>query len=102
VFRVSLQHLSETFFILRRRERDLIKNVHWSSCEVPFILFRAQRNLNFLYRFSKDRQILNLVKIRAVGAELFHADIRTDGRTDRSKLIAAFRNFANAPKMAGI
>jgi Fe-S-cluster formation regulator IscX/YfhJ len=45
---------------------------------------------------SKHRQI------RAVGAELFHADGRTDGRTDRqtdmTKLIVAFRNFANAPK----
>jgi hypothetical protein len=29
-----------------------------------------------------------------VGAELFHAD----GRTDMTKLIVAFRNFAKAPK----
>jgi hypothetical protein len=33
------------------------------------------------------------MKIRAVGAELFLADRRTD-----MKLIVAFRNFANAPK----
>jgi hypothetical protein len=32
--------------------------------------------------------------IRPVGAELFH---RTDGRTDTTKLIVAFLNFANAP-----
>jgi hypothetical protein len=37
------------------------------------------------------------MKIRPVGAELFHADGRTDGRTDMRKLIAAFRNFANGP-----
>ena len=30
---ISLQVLSETFFILRRNERDMIKNVHWSSCK---------------------------------------------------------------------
>jgi hypothetical protein len=36
------------------------------------------------------------MKIRLVGAELFHADRRTD--RDMTKLIAAFRNFANAPK----
>jgi len=34
------------------------------------------------------------MKIRPVGAELFHAD----GRTDMTKLIVAFRNFANACK----
>jgi len=36
------------------------------------------------------------MKIRTVGAELFH----TDGQTERSmtKPVVAFRNFANAPK----
>jgi len=34
------------------------------------------------------------MKIRPVGAELFHAN----RRTDMTKLIVTFRNFANAPK----
>ena len=34
------------------------------------------------------------MKIHPVGAELFDAD----GQTDMTKPIAAFRNFANAPK----
>jgi len=34
------------------------------------------------------------MKIRPVGAELFHAD----ERTDMTKLIVVYRNFANAPK----
>jgi hypothetical protein len=34
------------------------------------------------------------MKIRPVGAELFHAD----GRRDMTKIIIAFRNFANVPK----
>ena len=38
------------------------------------------------------------MKIRPVGAELWHAGRRTDGRTDITKLIVAFRNFTNAPK----
>jgi hypothetical protein len=42
------------------------------------------------------------MKIRPVGAELFradgHRDIRTDGQTDFTELIVAFRNFAKAPK----
>jgi hypothetical protein len=34
------------------------------------------------------------MKIRPVGAELFHGD----GRRDMTKLITAFCNFAKAPK----
>jgi len=37
------------------------------------------------------------MKICSVGTELFHADGETDGWTDVTKLIGAFRNFANAP-----
>jgi hypothetical protein len=50
--------------------------------------------LNFSHRFSKKAQISSFNKTRLVGAELFHAN----GRTDTTKLIVAFRNFANAPK----
>jgi hypothetical protein len=38
------------------------------------------------------------MKIRPVGAELFHAGSRTEGQREMKKLIAAFRNFVNAPK----
>jgi len=41
----------------------------------------------------ENTEISNLMEIRPVGAELFHADGGTD-----MKLIVAFRNFANAPK----
>jgi len=34
------------------------------------------------------------MKIRPVGAELFHADRQTDRHEE---LVVAFRNFANAP-----
>jgi len=40
VFRFSLQLLSETFHILRRTERDMIKTVHRSACKVPVIVVR--------------------------------------------------------------
>jgi len=36
------------------------------------------------------------MKIRRVGAELFHTDGRT--QTDITQLIVSFRNFANSPK----
>jgi hypothetical protein len=42
------------------------------------------------------------MKIRPVGAELFRADSQPDGRTDTTKLIVAFRNFANAPNQVGV
>jgi len=37
------------------------------------------------------------MKIRPVGAELFHEHRQTDGRTDITKLTVAFRNSSNAP-----
>jgi hypothetical protein len=41
------------------------------------------------------------MKIRPVGVELFHADGQTggqtEGRTDMTNLIVAFRNFVKAP-----
>ena len=36
------------------------------------------------------------MKIRPVGTDLFYANGWTDRRTDLTKLIVAFRNFANA------
>ena len=50
--------------------------------------------------------ISDFMKMRPMGAELFHADRQMDGRTDRqtdrqtdmTKLIVTFRNFVNAPK----
>jgi len=38
------------------------------------------------------------MKIRPVGAQLFHEDGRMDRPTDMTKLIVAFRNFMKAPK----
>ena len=38
------------------------------------------------------------MKTRPVGAEVYHADRRTDVQTDMTKLIVAFRNPVKAPK----
>jgi hypothetical protein len=77
VFGPFLQHLSETFPILRRTEQDITINVFRSSCKVPVILDILQRNL------KTDRQ----------------TDRRMDGRSTE-KLIVAFRNFAHVPANA--
>ena len=44
---ISLQLLIVPFFILRRTQRDTIKNVYRSSCKVLVILVRLSRKLEF-------------------------------------------------------
>jgi len=41
---------------------------------------------HFSYTLTKNTQIWYFIKIRPVGAELFHADVPTDRRTDMAKL----------------
>ena len=84
LFWYCLQFFSLTFLILRRTKWDMIINVYWSKLKVSVILVRFSLKLNFRDGFSKNTLILNFMKIRWVGLELFHADIRTDGRMWRS------------------
>jgi len=70
-----------TFFILRRTERDIIKNVNWSISKVQVILVRFEWNLNFLHRFSKNTHI-KFHKNAFSGGRVVPCG-RTDGRTDR-------------------
>ena len=74
--------LTEIFHIIRKTERDLIINLHTSSCQVPATLVGFELNFNFLDRFSKKTQIKNCMRVHPVGDELFHNEGQTDGRTD--------------------
>jgi len=76
-------------------QRDIIINVYRSSRKVPTFPVMLQLNLNSVDIFLKNTEISNFMKIRPVGAELFHAN----GRTDMAKLTVTFRNFANASIM---
>ena len=51
-------NLSETFFILRRTERDMITNVYRSLCKVPFILIKPEF---FRQIFEKKIQLTSSV-----------------------------------------
>ena len=62
----------------------------------PLFLSDFNETRIFFDRFPKHTRISNFIKIRPVGAELFHADGQTERQT--TKLIVAFRNFVNAPK----
>ena len=48
---------------------------------------------------KKKSQMSNFIKIRLVGAKLFHTDGRTDGRTDMKKLTIAFAILRTRLKM---
>ena len=68
-----------------------------------FCSYQIVTKLDILKRFSKNNQITNFTKILPVGAELFtHPDRRTDRETDVTKLIIAFRCFANATKQTTV
>ena len=88
MFLFHLQLLSEVFPILRRTERDMTKNV-------PINPANFNENLIFSTVFQKMRKY-------QISRKSFHCEpicsMRTNGRTDTTKLIVAFRNFGNAPK----
>ena len=95
LFWYSIQFVFETFFILRKTERDRSKMYIGFHVKNPFSL--PDFNETFLDNFSKNTKISNFVKIHPVEDELYHADIE-NGRADPTKLIVASRNFAKAPK----
>ena len=91
----SLQLLSNTCLRLRRIQRDIIKNVRGSSCQISVIPVSFCSNLNFFNRFWKKAQVSNLMKIRSVVTEFF----QSDGQTDRhDEATSRFWQFSNASK----
>ena len=90
-FWFSLQLLSEIFLILRRTERDMIKSIYWSTCKVP-LLFLSDFSETWISfnKFSKNTEIQNFMKIRPVGAELFHADGRTNRHDEAQSRFSQF------------
>jgi len=59
------------------------------NCNFIFLV-RFYRKLNFLYSFSKNKQIPNFMKICPLGAELFHMDGQVDRHGDASSRYSQF------------
>jgi len=66
--------------------------------------YYAHHQLSHMMHGPTNIELTNFIKIRPVGTELFHADGLTEGQTgrqadtDMTKLIVAFRIFANTLK----
>jgi hypothetical protein len=63
------------------------------------LLLSDSNELKFSRKFSKNLQTTYCMKIRPVGAEMFHADGQRDRQTDMTKLAVSFRNFESTPDM---
>jgi hypothetical protein len=96
VFWFSLQILSEIFLIPRKMNRDIVIDMKMYSCKVSVILAKFELNSNFLYTFSKKLKYQVSAQFIKWEPSYFK---RTDGETDMTKLIAAFCNSSNAPKV---
>jgi hypothetical protein len=88
VFWFSLRLLFKTFLILRWIQRVIVINVEKSSRRLPVILAAFLWNLNFLDILSKKKkaQTSNFIKIRPLGAEMFHADGRNFANEHKNRI----------------
>jgi hypothetical protein len=94
MFWFSLQLLFETVLILSRIKRDVAINLKTFSSTRYFC-----RILIKLQIFSTDFRSSLKYKISSKSVQLKPScSTRTDGQMDMTKVIVAFRNFANAPK----
>jgi hypothetical protein len=95
LFRFSPHLLSGTFFILRRSQRVMVKNVNWSSLQITRYSCQILIKFEFFrHIFEKNTQISNLMKIRPMGAELFQAFRRTDRHNEAKSRFSQFYESA--------
>jgi hypothetical protein len=96
-------NLFETFFILRRTERD-IQNLCWYLFKLPVIVVGFWWKVEFSQQIFEKSSNIKLNENISSGSQVFpwghvQTDRQTDRQTDVTKTIVAFHNFAKAPKM---
>jgi len=94
---ISLQLFSETFLILRKSKRDMIKNVYCFPCKAPLLL----SDLNEIWIFSTSfwKILKYQISLNPVQWEP-SCSIRTDGQIHVTKLIVAFELLRTRLKSA--
>ena len=92
-------------FILNYSFIVILSDHFFALCFIKTQPFVKRKPAKTEKRYRNDRvpfqagfTVSDFMKIPPVGAELFHAD----GRTDMTKLIVSFRNFAKASKIGKI
>ena len=100
VFCFSLQLLSETFLILRRTERDMIKNVYRSSCNVLVIVWQILMEIEFSRQTFKKQSNMKLHENPSSGSRIFPCwtDVRSDGHNETGQSLFFSAISRNAPK----
>ena len=90
----SLKPLSEIFLILIKIQRDILINVHTSSCNVPVILVIFNRP--WIYGTGFGIILSYQISWNPVQWEP-RCSMRMDRQTDMTKHLFTFRDFANVP-----
>jgi len=98
VIRFSLQSLCETFLVLRITERDMIKKMS-SAPPVMYLFFLSDFNKTWIALIDFRKFLKCQISWKSIQWKP-KCSMRTNGRTDMTKLIVAFRNFAKASKKA--
>ena len=86
-----LYNFCPKYFSLYEEMREILSEMYIGLHVNTIILVRFELNFNRLDRVFKNTQISNFMKILPIGAQLLHAD----RRTDMTKLIVAFCSFVN-------
>jgi hypothetical protein len=92
VFWFSLQLLSRTFLILRTIQRDIVTNLRKYSFQVPRYSCQILMKLEFSGQIFEKCSDIKFHENPSSGSRVVPC-----GRTETTRLIVVFRNFANAP-----